>query len=68
MTKRRHKGKKLKLNAREQGRFDFDPVMPTSDLLEHMDLDDPGNLDEALDNLIYSPGLSGRLFVSCGVR
>jgi len=56
MTKRRHKGKKPKLGAREQVRFDFDPAVPTSNLLEHIDLDDPGNLDEALDNLIYAIG------------
>jgi hypothetical protein len=54
MAKRRRKGKKPNLSAQEQIRFDFDPAVPTSNLLKHVDLEDPGDVEEALDNLIYA--------------
>jgi len=32
----------------------FEPYVPTNDFFEHLDLADPGDLDEALDNLIHN--------------
>ncbi|MBN1815145.1 MAG: hypothetical protein JXA14_25150 [Anaerolineae bacterium] len=52
MAKRKRKGKKSKHSTQEQIQFDFDPTVPTFDYLEHLDLEDPGYVDQALDNLI----------------
>ncbi len=49
MAKRKRKKSKRAVQSQVQ----FDPSVPTYDYLEHIDLDDPGHIDEALDSLIY---------------
>jgi hypothetical protein len=52
MTKRKHKEKKSRRSAQGQIHFNFDLAVPTSNYLEDIDLENPGDIDEALDNLI----------------
>lgn len=47
------KRKRKKSKRAVQSRVHFDPSVPTYNYLEHIDLDDPGHIDEALDNLIH---------------
>jgi hypothetical protein len=52
MAKRKHKGrdeaKRVRLNY-----GDFDPNIPVNDFFENLNLDKPGDLEEALDNFIF---------------
>jgi hypothetical protein len=52
MTKKRRR-KQKKLKRAPQSPVHLDPNVPTSDYLGYIDLDDPGDIDQALDNLIY---------------
>ena len=47
---RKRRRRRSRRTARE--RIPLDPDVPTYDCLEHVDLDDPGDVDQALDNLI----------------
>jgi hypothetical protein len=51
LAKRKRKRKKSKRTTQDQ--VHFDPNVPTYDYFEHIDLDDPGCIDQALDNLIH---------------
>jgi hypothetical protein len=48
------KRKKQSRNKRPRLNYgNFDPDIPVNDTLEHLNLDEPGDLEEALDNFIY---------------
>jgi hypothetical protein len=49
MARKRRRRRSRRI-ARDQ--IPLDPDVPTYDYLEHIDLDDPGDVDQALDNLI----------------
>jgi hypothetical protein len=46
--KKQSRNKRLRLNY-----GNFDPDIPVSDFFENLDLDEPGDLEEALDNFIF---------------
>lgn len=52
MAKKR-KRKQKKPKRAPQSQVHLDPNVPTYDYLRHIDLDDPGDIDQALESLIY---------------
>ena len=51
MAKKKRKRKKSKLARRLQ--YHFEPDVPIHDFFEHIDLDNPGDLDEVIENLTH---------------